>query len=39
MGGEFGEAHAFMEDKGKIVAKDVDARELLAVERWHKPVK
>ena len=31
MGGEFREANAFMEDKGEIVAKDVNARELLAV--------
>ncbi len=32
MGGEFGEPDAFVEDEGKIVAEDVDAGELLAVE-------
>lgn len=31
MGGEFGEANAFMKDKGQIVAKNVDAGELLTV--------
>lgn len=32
MGGEFGKADAFVKDEGKVVAKDVDAGELLAVE-------
>ena len=32
MGREFREADAFVQDKGEIVAKDVDAGELLAVE-------
>ena len=31
MGGEFGEADAFVKDKGEIVAKNVNAGELLAV--------
>lgn len=31
MGGEFGEADTFVKDKREVVAKDVDAGELLAV--------
>ena len=32
MGREFGKPNAFVEDKGEIVAEDVDASELLTVE-------
>ena len=32
MGREFWEADAFVQDKGEIVAENVDAGELLAVE-------
>ena len=32
MGGKFGETDAFVKDKRQIVAKNIDARELLAVD-------